>query len=160
MFDPKDMVEFLVDHINNGQLSQIFDNSDQSESFMNYTKKVMERPENRMVRKTNLRSSYSKVHVGNDQWEIKGDDKIYPKVVRDISAQAWDLLRQRNEAAEFKFRKDSFQEVLDTLELMSDEGYSTDEEAGREARRLFREAVTTLKYVMFNVSQEGGSFQE
>jgi len=159
LFDKTNAMEFLVDHMNRGQLKAIFDRpGDNSQGIIEYAKKVMERPENRLVKKTNLRCNYSKIHTGADTWEVTGDEDVYPKVMQDISAQAWDLLREKNEERDFNFQRQSFRTLLDTLEQLSDGGYcNTDDEESREARLLFKNSVHMLKYVMFNLTQPSKS---
>lgn len=154
VFDRSNMIEFLVDHLNHKQLKQIFDTKDKDHSIIEYAKSIMERPENRLIKKTNLRCSYSKVHTGEDNWEVMGDEDVYPKVMKDISAQAWDLLRAKNEEKEFQFQRQSFRTILETLEQLSDGGYcnSEDDDEVKEARRMFKHTVQMLKLAMFNVS--------
>jgi hypothetical protein len=46
--------------------------------------KLFEVENNRCVKKTNIKSNHSKVHVGNNEWKIVDDVTVYNKVVSDI----------------------------------------------------------------------------
>ena len=73
-----DTIQFLNDHISAEDLTKIFDGRTTVDAFRKYTQLLMQRPENRLVKKTNSRSNCSQVFTEDQKWE--SDGKIYRKL--------------------------------------------------------------------------------
>jgi len=57
-----------------------------------YTKKILENPENRCIKKTNMSSMISKIHIGDNKWITYNDNEIYPKFISDLCNSLKELL--------------------------------------------------------------------
>ena len=68
----------------------------------NFSRFLLEKPENKCVKKTNLRSSVSAVHVGDNKWEYRQDADVYPKLNKNISENFYDILCNSNEKIKMK----------------------------------------------------------
>ena len=84
VYDPKNM-ELLNDHISKGELKKMISNFDFSKVLTDYSTALLSRKENQCVRKTNLNSTSSSVHVGDNKWEFQTDKYIYPKLLTNIA---------------------------------------------------------------------------
>ncbi len=61
-----------------------------------YTQKILDNPENRCIKKTNLHSLYSQIYNENNKWEYCYDKDIYPKFINEISNSLKNLLLLQN----------------------------------------------------------------
>jgi len=97
-FNPEDIhtiVPLLTDHIDMNVLRRAIKTQQKPDVLLKYTEELLKKPENRCVKKTNLRSSHSSVHVGNNRWRLKPDALVYPKLVSDIATLVQALLEHR-----------------------------------------------------------------
>ena len=84
----KDDITFLRDHISPDQFRKIWDRENLAEAFTEYSDALLERPENRLVKKSNLRCNYSSVHVGDGEWKMKHDKDVFPRLTFELSCNA------------------------------------------------------------------------
>jgi len=84
VYDPANM-QLLNDHITRDQFKKIIYNHDYPKILTDFSTLLLGRRENQCVRKTNLHSSSSAVHVGNDKWVYQTDKLIYPKLLSNIA---------------------------------------------------------------------------
>jgi len=57
-----------TDHINLEFISKLL-KIKEKDALTLYTKKILDNPENRCIKKTNLRSIYSQIHIGDNKWD-------------------------------------------------------------------------------------------
>jgi len=133
-------IEFLTDHLNLKSLFADMANQSQDKPAIlsHYSRALINRKENQCVRKTNVRSSHSQVHVGDNNWESRLDKDVYPKVVCNIANQMSDLVTRMQDDKAFKLHRKVFSKLVPFLDYMSDEGYAYDVEKEIEMKRHFR----------------------
>ena len=112
-----DTIQFLNDHISAEDLTKIFDGRTTVDAFRKYTQLLMQRPENRLVKKTNSRSNCSQVFTEDQKWESRLDKEVYPKLACEIANNNWD--RIRFVVDELKMNKKMLSHILDDLEMLA-----------------------------------------
>ena len=98
--------------------------------------------ENQCVKKTNLRSVHSKVHLGEDKWQMMLDKNIYPKLVSDYANDFCNFIlshkRERHRSLERK------------LDCIADGGYINDEEeVQKKLAKDYNNLVHDLKLLAY-----------
>jgi hypothetical protein len=156
-FKPEDAnnLEFITNHITNLQLKAILalsKNSDNGDSDMveSYMRLVLSNPENRCIKKTNMRSIHSKVHVGNNEWQTKHDKEIYPTLVCNVANGFDKLLKQRCEYDSKILDKRTIKQIEKVLDYMSDKGYCNDVEFEKIMHQTFHELVHRVKSAVYD----------
>lgn len=89
------------------------------DAFYYYCIRLFENHNNRIVLKTSMRNSFSKVHVGENNWEKLLDKYIYDKVVNNIALALLEYIKKYSNIEDKKLKK--YKEYID---YMSDKGYS------------------------------------
>ena len=112
-----DTIQFLNDHISAEELTRIFNGRPTIEAFRKYTQLLLQRPENRLVKKTNSRSNCSQVFTDEQKWESRLDNEVYPKLASEIASNNWDRLRYVVD--ELKMNKRMLNHILDDLERLA-----------------------------------------
>ena len=112
-----DTIPFLNDHISAEDLTNIFNGRNTVDAFRKYTQLLMQRPENRLVKKTNSRSNCSQVFTEDNKWESRLDKEVYPKLACEIANNNWD--RIRFVVDELKMNKKMLSHILDDLEMLA-----------------------------------------
>jgi len=154
-------IDFNSSHIDVPMLTEILRSSDGDTSSSDYNKEVLAKysrallgnKENQCVRKTNLRSSHSQVHVGNNNWESRHDKEVFPKVVCSVANQMSDNVYRLQDEKPLKAQKRMLSRVQTFLEYMSDEGYAEDIEKEKEMNREFRRLVQDLKLIFADLTK-------
>jgi uncharacterized C2H2 Zn-finger protein len=158
-FKPEDQnnIEFVTNHITNPQLKEILElskNSDSGDTDMieSYMRLLLTNPENRCIKKTNMRSIHSKVHVGENKWQTKHDKEIYPKLTCDIANDFDKVIKQRREDDKTLISKQTLKEVEQFLDYMSDKGYCNDTILGKEMEQTFHEIKLRFKAAIYDTT--------
>ena len=149
IYDPK-QIEFLNDHISKNELQKIMNTSDRDfpRVLTDYSKALLRRNENQCVRKTNLRSSSSAIHVGNDKWEYQSDQEVLPKLLSHIATNLGNIHH------DYKIK---IIEELDTFIIdVQSEAVDCHENEKEEAllQELFKRTLTNMKHLLFNLTKE------
>lgn len=55
-------------------------------------KEILAVPENRVIRKADLKSAYTKVHMGDGVWQEMCDAQVYPRVLYYASKDSYDMI--------------------------------------------------------------------
>jgi hypothetical protein len=118
-----------------------------------YAKQLLACKENQCVKKTNMRSSHSHVHVGNDTWESRQDKDVYPNMMNNISNDFSGFLHL-NYKAKFYKTLDKF------IDYMASDGYCADEEMSKEIEKCFKNNVAELKLIIFDICRESKKTRE
>lgn len=139
-----DTIQFLNDHITAEDLTKIFDGRTTVDAFRKYTQLLMQRPENRLVKKTNSRSNCSQVFTEDQKWESRLDKEVYPKLACEIANNNWD--RIRFVVDELKMNKKMLSHVLDDLEMLA---------SGETAEDLnnYKKVISILKLFIVDMTR-------
>jgi hypothetical protein len=122
---------------------------DKLDMIEQYTRSLMKAPENRLIKKTNMRSVHSKVHMGNNEWHTKHDKDIYPAFASNVASHLNDVL---NASKDGHAPRRLLKEVEQFLDYMADKGYCNDDVIGTEMATAFRGLVQRLKAVIHDVT--------
>ena len=149
VYDPKNM-ELLNDHISKSELKSMLHASDRDfpRVLTDYSKALMRRTENQCVRKTNLRSASSAVHVGNNKWEYQSDNEVLPKLLSHIATNLGNIQH------DYKIK---IMQELDTFILdVQAEAIDCHEDSKEEERlkELFKRTLTNVKHLLFNLTKQ------
>jgi len=119
-----------------------------------YMRHILANPDNRCIKKTNIRDVYSKIHVGDNKWISKSDRDIYPKLTCNIAEGFNDLVGIRN-SEQSMIKQAKLNELSQFLDYMTDNGYrnDNDDEVNQQTEMLFRELVKRIKGVVFDVTK-------
>lgn len=143
-----EQIQFLLDHINNEILRQAMMTQDEPNVLITYTKMLLEKFENQCVEKTNMRSEYSLVHVGDGNWELKSDCIVYPKLVADIASSASDYFHTNKKALSTNRRR--FEDQQRMHDYVADNGYCADDRYAADVKRKYRKIMRETKAIAFN----------
>jgi len=109
-----------------------------------YNKELFSIKENQCVKKTNLRSTHSKVHVGNNKWITKLDKEVYPQMVSNYTNDLCNLILRENSREKHKALEKK-------LDYFTDGGYVNDtEEKQKEITNEYYDLVEDLKIFAYD----------
>jgi len=133
-----------TDHINLEFINKLL-KIEEEDAFSLYTKKILDNPENRCIKKTNLRSTFSEIHVGNNKWNSYYDSDIYPKFISEISNCLCELLVDN-----FSTKK-IINKLIEFLDYMSDNGYCNDDNdiIKNKINKKHKELIQRIKAIVF-----------
>ena len=123
-------------------------NFDFSKVLTDYSTALLSRKENQCVRKTNLRSTSSAIHVGDDKWEYQSDKEVLPKLLSNIATNFGNIQH------DYKIK---IIEELDTFIIdVQAEAVDCHEDVEEEARlkELFKRTLTNFKHLLFNLTKQ------
>jgi hypothetical protein len=147
VYDPQNMV-LLYDHIKKKDFRALAHQYDFSNVLTDYSTALLSRTENQCVRKTNLRSTSTAVHVGNDKWEYYSDRQVIPKLLSNIADNFIDFK---------EVYKVNIYKQLETFMIdVTCEADNCHEDAKEEARlkELYKRAVSNIKHLLFNLTKQ------
>ena len=117
-----------------------------------------------LLKKTNLRSSTSEVHVGNDRWEARLDRVLYPEIACLIANGFSGLLSNKvNHDSKYKHiltnaSKKKMYKALDAfVDYMASSGYcnDNDEDKVRQVQQFFNTITSEIRIAAFNNTRAG-----
>jgi len=147
VFDPKNM-ELLNDHITKKQLQKMVADTDFTKILTDYSTALLSRKENQCVRKTNLNSTSSSVHVGDNKWEFQTDKYIYPKLLTNIAYNLSDVKEN------FKVRVyEELNNFIDDVASEATDCYTKESEEKR-LKRLYKNLFNNVKHLVFNLTKQ------
>jgi len=147
VFDPKNM-ELLNDHITKKQLQKMVADTDFTKILTDYSTALLSRKENQCVRKTNLNSTSSSVHVGDNKWEFHTDKYIYPKLLTNIAYNLSDVKEN------FKVRVyEELNNFIDDVASEATDCYTKESEEKR-LKRLYKNLFNNVKHLVFNLTKQ------
>ena len=157
-----DQLAFVTDHITNPELKNILklthqDVTDSKKVNMleTYMRHLLANPVNKCIQKTNMQNGFSKIHTGENNWEIKHDKELYPKLTCNVAQGFSGLMLERNDEANMIKTERKLEELRAFLDYMSDEGYrnDSDETKNHQTHLIFKELVQRIKGVVFEVTK-------
>ena len=141
-------MELLNDHITKSELRKMVNSLDFPKVLTDYSTALLSRRENQCVRKTNLRSTSSAIHVGDDKWIYQSDKEVLPKLLSHIATNLGNIQH------EYKIK---IMAELDTFIIdVQSEAIDCHENAAEEARLkvLFKRTLTNVKHLLFNLTKQ------
>ena len=147
VYDPQNM-ELLNDHISKKDFKKMINNHDFAKILTDYSTALLGRSENQCVRKTNLRSTSSAIHIGNDKWEYQPDKEVLPKLLSNIAVNFGNITQ------EYKVK---IMNQLDTfIEDVTCEATDCHEDEDEETRlkALYKRTVNSVKHLLFNLTKQ------
>jgi hypothetical protein len=149
--DPRESIQFNHNHIDPEKLKRCFVPGDrvQPERLQNivreWTQQLLLNDENKCVKKTNIRSSHSKVHIGNNNWESRLDKDIYPNLMNNIA----------NDFSEFfndNYRRTVYKALDKFIDYMASDGYCSND-SDKVIENSYKTLVRELKLRMFDMTK-------
>jgi len=153
VFDPKNM-SLLSDHISKKEFIELSKNTDFSKTLSDYGAALLNRTENQCIRKTNLKSSSSAVHVGDNKWEYQTDKYIYPKLLSKIADNFGDVKEN--------FKVHVYSELETFIDDVMSEATDCHSDKNDELRlqRLYKNLFNNIKHHIFNLTKHNLSTRD
>jgi hypothetical protein len=148
VFDPSNTngTTLKTDHIDLDFISSLLKKKENDALFL-YIKKLLDNPDNRCIRKTNLRSIFSEIHVGNNKWDSCYDKDIYPKILSEFSNCFGDLLTTKVP------NKKIINKLLEFIDYIAEDGYCNNEEIKDEIRNNYKTLIQKTKTIFYNITK-------
>jgi hypothetical protein len=148
VYNPENM-EFVTDKINYDIIQNLLQSKScnaNSHIVKEYGKEIFSIPENQCIKKNDLKSGHSEVHLGDDKWEKQLDRHIYPKLACSVANNMSDYLNSKKDI----IRNDIFNKTIKFLDYMSDEGYinTDDKEKEKQIKREYKDLIKELRLVI------------
>lgn len=152
VYNPEN-IEFIRDHIGDEAMNYIkrMYPSVDKRMVMDYSKRLFDLPQNRCIRKQDLKSGHSDVHVGENVWEKVSDKVLYPQLACNVANNMSDYLNVKRDL----LRKEAFEKIIRFVDYMADEGYINTDNQEREKYILqeYKSFARELKLIIFNKSR-------
>ena len=142
--------KFLNDsHIDNNTIAKIINDQSMLDTLNNYNRELFSIKENQCIRKTNLRSSDSKIHIGNNKWETRKDSEIFPKLMCSSANSFSEILTLKRLSRRYP-------ELDKVLHYVGEEGYiNTDDKIKeKEINDLFKDSVRSFTRIIYDLTNE------
>jgi hypothetical protein len=132
--------DFICDKISNAVMKNLLQSSNTSSiGFNRFIKTVMDNPQNRLLHKTNPNTIYSKIHVGDGNWDYAHDDDVYPllthhmttvalqkakelkediQIVKEIYNKVEPFIKHVREINEMDYESDEYKSILLRIKLI------------------------------------------
>jgi hypothetical protein len=146
--DPRESMHFNHDHIDPKKLKKILISGDKVDTFRlrdivrEYTHQLLAHESNKCVKKTNIRSSHSKVHVGNNNWESRLDKEVYPHLMNNIANDFSDFFNEN-------YRRDVYKALDAFIDYMASDGYCSSD-SDKRIENCYKTLVKELKLRTFD----------
>jgi hypothetical protein len=133
--DPMHLKRFLIpgDDIQPDRLSGV---------VRQWTDQLLSNSENKCVKKTNIRSSHSKVHVGNNIWESRLDKEVYPNLMNNIANDFSDFFNDN-------YRRSMYKGLEAFIDYMASDGYCAND-SDKRIENSYKTLVKELKLRTFD----------
>lgn len=138
-----DEFDFLCDHITKEMYKKIWDQTKPEIGFRKFVNAILERPENRIIKKNNPNVNYSKIHQGEDKWELAHDEDVFPLFTHQMSCAALQCSQEYKKQMYF-MRTD----IKRVLQYLDDVNTENDDNVN-----YFREAVQRIRLMVVNLTK-------
>ena len=85
--------------------------NDSNVRFNTFVKKILENPQNQVIKKTNPKDTYSMIHTGDGNWELAHDKDTFPAITHHMTTAAIGKTIELDKEQKNNFLK-SFQEQV------------------------------------------------
>ena len=148
--------DFKKEHINQEAfikkiLQMVQPHTDRS-FVLDYGRELFNNPQNKCIKKDDLKSGHSEVHIGDNKWELKLDRALYPKLVNDLANNLSEMVYTNRS----KIPKQWFEKIIGFLDYMADDGYinSDDREKKKRIEQDFKMLAKELKLIIYEVTNQ------
>lgn len=155
VYNPSGGTPFTSDHLTTEDFKKILKlaspNID-SRAMAEYTKQILSHPENRCIKKKDLKSGHSQVHTGDDKWELQLDKIVYPQLASDMANNMVEFINAKRD----ELKKNVFDQLRNFVDYMADNGYinTDDVERQKEIQNEYKNFVNGLKLIVYGNSKE------
>jgi uncharacterized C2H2 Zn-finger protein len=116
-----DSFKFVKDHITPAVLGEIMKKKPEI-AFANYFGALLEKEENRMIRKQNPNVNYCSIHEGDDTWNLVLDQDAIPTVAHHVTISSFeDILKNKKKLQELQIDLDKLRNYIDDINTANDE---------------------------------------
>ena len=141
-------IEFVKTPEFNEKLKAFLEGNNHIDNIKNFNKELLSIKDNQCVKKTNIKSKISKVHIGNNKWQTKNDEDVYPQMACNLADDMCNAIMQMK-------TRDRYKTLERILDCMSDNGYVADtKEAQKEMVDNFKNVVKDLKLIVYDLTKE------
>jgi hypothetical protein len=141
-------IEFIKTPEFNEKLQAFLEGNNHIDNIKKYNKELLSIKNNQCIKKTNIKSTISKVHIGNNKWQTKTDEDVYPQMACNLADDMCTTIMQMKTRDRYK----TFERILD---CMSDNGYVADtKEAQKEMVDNFKNIVKDLKLAVYDLNKD------
>ena len=108
--------EFDTEHITEQFMNKLLQKVQHPQcKFNNFFDKIMHNPRNRVIKKSNPNTSYSKIHQGEDNWEYGYDKDIYKTLTHHTTVAALNKIddtKKNSKAREYYYNLKNFESYV------------------------------------------------
>ena len=109
-----------------------------------YNKELYSIKDNQCIKKTNLRSMHTKVHIGNNKWVTRRDKDVYPQLVANYANDLCNMIIKEN-------NREKYRNLEKKLDYFTDGGYINDtEDKQREITNEYNDAIQDIKVFSYD----------
>jgi len=150
VYNPTGNTQFSTDHLKAEDFTKILKLAStrlDNRALEEYSKQIFENEGNRCIKKTNIKSGHSHIHVGDNKWKLQVDKNIYPQLALDMANHMSEYVDEKRET----FKKDMYIRLRDFVDCMCDAGYMNSDPTAREKelQREFKTFTDGLKLIVY-----------
>lgn len=138
-------IPFLTDHLTAKQLKKMTNHQDFKDTLIDFSKAVLDRPENKCIRKESTRYAQTAVHLGNDVWQNRSDRQVYTQLTSLLADEFITKYHDTPAACVPPNRRVRFEELVDNVINSGEVRGRTTKEDRRNARLDFNILYKGLK---------------
>lgn len=113
--------KFVKDHITPAVLASIMKKQPE-QAFANYVGTLLEKEENRMIKKHSPNVNYCTIHKGDNQWDLVLDHDAIPVLTHHVTRSSFeDILKNKKKLAELQIDLDKLRKYIDDINTENDE---------------------------------------
>jgi len=106
---------FVKDHITPALLASIMKKKPE-QAFANYIGTLMEKEENRMIKKQGPNVNFCSVHTGENQWDLVLDHDAIPVLAHHVTRSSFeDILKNKKKLSELQVDVDKLRKYIDDI---------------------------------------------
>lgn len=110
-----DNFAFVKDHITPALLANIMKKKPE-QAFANYIGTLMEKEENRMIKKQSPNVNFCSVHTGENQWDLVLDHDAIPVLAHHVTRSSFeDILKNKKKLSELQVDVDKLRKYIDDI---------------------------------------------
>ena len=147
VFAPNTM--FKYDHISKTAIRDMMHNIDCPAVLSAFSKELLKCDDNVCVKKTNIRSPISTVHVGNDVWETQPDSVVFPQMLSNVAYTMNDSI-EKHKLDVHRLLEEFLEDVL----CFGEHGNSRDKEGIARLKKTYKTLNDCLKAHLFNTTKQ------
>lgn len=154
--DKKKHTQFISAHITPEEIKEILDKYfdlrdryNHIEILNEYFDRLLDIPENKCIKKTDIKSKYSQIHTGDNKWVMKPDRNIYDKLIMDTTKNFFHKLDETEKIRSRDLHK-KVSNIRDSVEHFTDHIFEDEKELIKE----LQVATDAIKCTVVNHSAE------